>query len=173
MREGERAHDADLTAIRVISCSDGLGIAEVGSVSLIVWRAPVTGPRFERQREALEDVVRRYPGRAGVVCVIEASSPVPSEKYRNALTQLYASLGERLRCIVCVIEGNGFIAAAARSALSGMALMQPVRRANMKITASVEASVPWLENHYDSAIANQLCMAHVQLTRVLAAASAR
>jgi hypothetical protein len=59
---------ADVTVARVLSNHDGLGVAEIGTACLVLWRAPVATERFERQRAALEALVRRHPTRAGFVC---------------------------------------------------------------------------------------------------------
>ncbi len=147
----------------VVSCTDGLGIAEIGSVCMLVWRDAVVSSRFERQREALESVVSRYPGRAGLVCVIEPSTPPPDEHYRKASTQMIAKYGDRLRCVACVIEGGGFRAAITRSVLSVMETWLSSYTFEVKFAATVAAAAPWIAKLCDDVSPLSLLQAHEQL----------
>lgn len=127
---------------QVLSHADGLGIAEVGCVCLVVWQAPVTLQRFQRQRDALAEIVGRYPRRAGFVCVIEPGTPVPDESLRKASIEMIAQHGRQLACVACVIEGDGFRASITRSVLSGMQILLPKRQTSVHFLATVaEAAV--------------------------------
>ena len=152
---------------RIVSCEDGLGIVEIGPICLIEWRAPVIGRRFERQREALEAIVAKYPSHAGVVCVMAASSPVPEDRYRRSLVDMYSRLAPQLRAIVCVLEGSGFVAAAARSGVSGIIQLISGRPGDIIIRATVEAAVPWLADHFSPEAAESVQRAHLELTSSL------
>src|SRR5207253_695128 len=110
---------------RVISAHDGLGVAEVGSACLVVWQAPVELQRFERQRAALHSTVARYPRRAGFVCVVDQSALLPSAEFRKASITLLTSHGDKLKCVIGVIEGSSFRTAAARSVMAGMVMLLP------------------------------------------------
>ena len=172
MREGGRNSFSPLDAMnyRVLSSDDGLGIAEIGTVCLVVWRAPVIATRFERQRLALQRVVERCPGRAGFVCVIESGVPVPDDEFRRASIDLVGSHGDQLKCVVCVIEGSGFRAAATRSVLSGMALLLPRRGFEFRITATVDAAAPVLEQYCEGVTGLSLIYAHRDVRSGLAGA---
>ena len=157
----------DVAAARVLSNHDGLGIAELGTACLVLWRSPVVTERFERQRAALEAMVRRYPARAGFVCVVEANVPVPEDKFRKASIQLVSKLGAKLSCVVCVIEGSGFRAAATRSVLSGMALLLPNRGTNVRFAATASDAGPVLEQHCDGVSSASFTQLHQQLSQSL------
>jgi hypothetical protein len=145
-----------------------LAIAEIGPICLIEWSAPVVGRRFERQRLALESVTSRHPGEAGVVCVMAASSPVPEERYRRSLIDLYSRLAPQIRAMVCVLEGTGFIAAAARSGVSGMMLLANPP-GEIVIRATVDAALPWLAQKYNEELAELVRRTHHELSVAVSA----
>lgn len=154
---------------RLVSCEDGLAIAEIGSICLIEWSAPVIGRRFERQRIALESITSRFPGEAGVVCVMAASSPVPEDRYRRSLIDVYSRLAPQIRAVVCVLEGTGFIAAAARSGLSGMIQLLAGRPGDILIRATVDSALPWLAHKYDEQTAELVRRTHSELAIAVSA----
>lgn len=158
---------------RMISTHDGLGIAEVGSVCLLVWQAPVELQRFERQRAALQSVVERYPRRAGFVCVIEPSAPAPSSAFRKASISLLTSHGDKLRCVIGVIEGTSFRTAATRSVMSGMVMLMPRQRFEFQIVATVDGAGPLLERHCDNVSTQSLVAAHRALRDGLTSSPSR
>jgi hypothetical protein len=144
MLEQDNRDQAESTnAFQVVSLQDGLGVAEAGSVCMVVWHAAVTSDRFIRQKHALDDVVRRYPLRAGLLCVVESCAPVPEPAMREASAKMVASYGDRLRCVACVIEASGFRGAITRSVLSGMALLIS-HGLEVKFTGTVAAAAPWI-----------------------------
>jgi hypothetical protein len=153
----------------IISAEDGLGIAEVGSVCLVVWRRPVVRETFLRQRAALEAVVARYHGRAGFVTVIETDTPPPDDELRKASVEMITSVATQLACVACVIEGNGFRAAATRSVLSGMALLLPRMPMQLKFVANIQAAGSFVESRCEGVSSEALCQAHRALRERLVA----
>jgi hypothetical protein len=142
----DHARDRSLgDSAAIHSCEDRLGLAEVGSVCLVVWQGEVTKARFIRQRAALESVVARYPRRAGMICAIDHTTPPPDEQMRRATTDMIENLGDRLGFIMCVIEGSGFRAAMTRSILSGMALVLRRNKTQIKFTALIQEAAAWAE----------------------------
>jgi hypothetical protein len=126
---------------------DGLGIANVGAVCLVVWRQSVTVERFERERAALHALAHRHPGGVGFLCVIGENVPPPTAELRNATIQMISALGTRLRWVACVIEGEGFRAATTRSVLAGMALLLRSSGPAIRIAASTAEAAAWLAQH--------------------------
>ncbi|HET6339622.1 MAG TPA: hypothetical protein VFG30_40705 [Polyangiales bacterium] len=163
LAEAERVADQRRPSFEVISASDGLGIAEVGSVCLVVWRSAVVRERFLRQRAALTDFTTRHRSRAGFVTVIEPDAPPPEDAIRKASIEMIATLSGQLACVACVIEGDGFRAAATRSVLSGMALLLPKLRTEVKYLATVAAAGTWVSTRCDGVTSAALCQAHDQL----------
>jgi hypothetical protein len=130
------------SAPRVVWCERSLGILEVERICVVVWRENVTAERFRRQEVALDEVVHRYAGRAGFMCVVEAGTAPPDDRLRGASAEMINSHGNRLACLACVIEGSGFRAALTRSTLSGIALL--LARRETKFTATVSAAAGWM-----------------------------
>ncbi len=124
--------------------SEALVVGELGNICVVVWRGAVTQERFDQQRTALASVVKRHPGTAGFVCIIEASAPPPSDAMRRASANMIREHQGGLSGIACVVEGTGFVAALTRSALSAIALLVGSRRAPLHITANVEQGIEWL-----------------------------
>jgi hypothetical protein len=135
--------------VRIARARDGLVIGEIANVCVVVWRGPVTRPRFEAQREGLADVVRRHPAGAGFLCVIEPTAAPPNDELRRAAADMIAAHESSLRCIACVVEGTGFVSAVARSALSGMALLLGSRKVPLSVFGTVRASTTWMAPRVD------------------------
>jgi hypothetical protein len=132
---------------RILSTSNGIGIAAIGNVCAVIWREGVIESRFEKQRAALAEVVDRYPGKAGFMCIIEPTAHPPDEKLRKASTDMVASHGDRLKCVAGVIEGNGFRAAVTRSALSTITLFITNRKAPISYFSNTTAAVRWMTGY--------------------------
>ena len=65
----------------------------------------------------------------------------------KASTEMVSSHGDRLKCVACVIEGNGFRAAITRSALSTMALFLTNRKAPVSYFANTQSAIRWMTAH--------------------------
>lgn len=156
----------DMQDSRIDSHHDGLGVAYVGAVCLVVWRRSVTLERFERQRTALRALAERHPAGISFLCVIGENVPPPDAELRKASNQMIAALGNRLRYIACVIEGGGFRAATTRSVLAGMALLLRSSSAPaIRIVASTTEAAAWLAQH--GASERDLVEEHAQLVALL------
>jgi hypothetical protein len=129
---------------RLIYTSPGLGIAEVGSVCLVVWRGPVTPERFEQQWMALHEVTNAHPHDAGFLCVIEPDCPPPDNALQQASLRMIDQHSDRLRGVACVIEARGIRAAVARSILSSLALLLSARDLQLSFVATLQAGAGWL-----------------------------
>ena len=133
-----------LSSLNLLYCGDGLAIAEIDLVCVVIWREAVTAQRFEIQRAALENVVTRNKPHAGFLCVIEADVKPPSEELRRASSNMLATHQKNLRCAGGVIEGSGFKAALTRSVLSGMTLLMGERKSPISYFATVEEASLWM-----------------------------
>jgi hypothetical protein len=147
---------------RLLSNEDGLGIAEIGTTLLVRWRGAVTPAPFERQRAALEAMAARHPGGANLLCVIEEGAAAPDSVMRKATSEMVAQLGDRVRCIACVVEGRGFKAAAVRSVLSSMALLRKIK-VEQKFTATFTDAAHWIALRVPNVSVTALCDGHEQL----------
>jgi len=132
---------------RVLHCGDGLAVAEVGPVCVVIWRDAVTRVRFEKQREGLAEIVERHPGKAGFLCVIEPTAEPPDDELRRASGLMVASHRGRLKCLGTVIEAKGFQAAVVRSVLAGMTLLAGHRGVPLQYFSSIDRAALWMTQH--------------------------
>ena len=126
-----------------------LAAAEVGQVCVVVWRGGVTKEPFERQRAALSGVVQRHPEGAAFLLLVERTAKPPDDQLRRASSQMVKSHGEVLKCVACVIEGDGFIASINRSAGSGMVLLAGHKKSPVSVFARVPDAALWMRRHVD------------------------
>jgi hypothetical protein len=125
-----------------VHAADGLVVVTLGTTCAVVWRSGVIPCRFERQREALHEAVRR-PGGASFLCIIEPTSTPPDAEMRKASMDMLDACGDGLRCVAAVVEGAGFPAAVVRGALTGIMLLRPVRCPTC-VFSSISPAVAWI-----------------------------
>jgi hypothetical protein len=93
----------------------------MGSYANLVILASVAPPT-PRVVAASRDVAQRvavdHPEGVGVFIVIDSRAGPPDEASRKALEQVYVELRKVVRAAVHVVEGEGFVAAAKRGALT-------------------------------------------------------
>ena len=132
------------SSVRILHTGDGVAVAEIGAVCVVIWRDAVIMRRFERQAAGLSEVVNNNPQGAGFLCVVEPSATPPDDKLRRASINMVTSHGDNLKCVACVIEGTGFRAAVGRSVLSGMTLVSGQRKSPLSIFSSITAAARWM-----------------------------
>jgi hypothetical protein len=133
------------TLPRILHCGDGLAMAQIGHVCVAVWRSKSVWSRFEIQKAALDECVKRRPGHTAFVCIVESTSEPPDEDVRKASSRMIADHGKDLRCTACVIEGAGFRGAITRSVLAGIVFL--VRTPTpLKMFESVESAARWIQS---------------------------
>jgi hypothetical protein len=136
------------SAARILHCADGLAVAEVANVCVVIWRAPVTQSRFERQRSGLAEVVKRHPEGVAFLCVIEGAVTPPDDTLRKASGDVLASHGVHLKCIGCVIEATGFLAAVHRGVLTSMMFfLRPRSAVPVSFFSNVRDALRWTSAH--------------------------
>src|SRR5258708_39793333 len=134
---------------RVFHCDETLVVAETGSICVAIWRGAVTTLPFEWQRSGLAEVVERHTHGAGFLCVVEPTAKAPDDELRRASSQMVASHGERLKCVACVIEGEGFVASINRGALASMVLLVRNRKSPMSVFANVQVAARWMAQYIE------------------------
>jgi hypothetical protein len=144
MNDHARELEPTCSGPRILHTSPVVGIAEVGSVCMVVWRGPVTPESFEQQWLALHALTNAHPRDAGFLCVIEPDCPPPEPPLRQASLRMIDQHSERLQGVACVIEGRGIRAAIARSVLSSLALLRARRDLPFSFVASLHAGASWL-----------------------------
>jgi len=142
--------------LRVIHCDETLAVAEAGAACLVIWRGAVGKDSFERQRSGLEEVVRNHPRGAGFLCVIEKTAKPPDDVHRRASAEMVDSYGERLSCLGCAVEGDGFVASVGRGAVGAILLVRRSRKTSIKIAATVHLAATWMARHAEIPSAHEL-----------------
>lgn len=129
---------------RIIRCDETIVVAETGPICVVIWRGAVTNNPFDWQRAGLAETVQRHPRGAGFLCVVETTAKPPEDELRKASAQMILVHGDRLKCTACVIEGQGFLAAINRGALTGMILLALKRRSPITVFATVTDGIHWM-----------------------------
>ena len=154
---------------RIVETADGVAVGEVSNICIVVWRREVTWPRFVVQRNGLADVIGRHPNGVGFLCVIEPTAAPPDDGIRRAVADMVRRHQAALRCIACVVEGEGFRNAVARSALSAMALLVRARTAPLKILGSLGEAATWMLRHVETGKSAEIVRAVATVRATLSA----
>ena len=134
---------------RITHRGDGIVAAELGSTCIAFWRKDSTMERFDLQRTALLDTVRRFPKKAAFFCVVEESSGAPGEDVRRATSKMFESLEADLRGVAMIIEGTGFRSALVRSVAAGIVMLMPKRVTPISYFAHIGEGAQWLQQHVE------------------------
>src|SRR6478735_289253 len=120
----------------------GLHVAVYGSVCIALWLSKPTRQLFEIQRRELEATVKKHPGQATFMCIIEPSADPPDQDVRNSSTEMIMSHGDKLAATCCVIEGSGFRAALTRTVLTSIAFMAK-GKTTIRFVEHVQTASDW------------------------------
>jgi hypothetical protein len=95
-------------------------IATWDRLLLQIWRREVTAEAVENLRKVGQAFVYESSQPVSSLAIVESTSPAPSDKLRNALSDFYRDLALQMKEQIVVAEGSGFRAALVRSV--GLAL---------------------------------------------------
>jgi hypothetical protein len=70
----------------------------------------------------VDSQLEAYPSKGGIIVVIQANAPPPSDVSRSRIDRAYTEYGRGAVAGAMVIEGRGFVAASIRSVLSVLML---------------------------------------------------
>lgn len=172
MRKGEATKSADVGSGKVISgaapahapvpprilwAGDGNGLAQLGTLGIVLWRGEVTPKAHARQIEMYDSVIARFPGRAGIISIIEQNAPVPDEAMRRESAHQFKRMCMQVTGIACVIEATGFVGAFQRSVLSSMGLLLPRGHGDVKFCANVRTGAEWIAPRCQGVAVEALC----------------
>jgi tRNA A-37 threonylcarbamoyl transferase component Bud32 len=145
---------------RILHCADGVAVAEVANVCVVIWRGAVIRSRFELQRSGLAEVVKRHPDGAAFLCVVEPTAIAPNDELRKASSDMVACHGAQLKCVGCVIEAAGFLAAIHRGATTAMLFFLRRRSAvPVSFFANARDAVRWMRRYIPIASTDELMSA--------------
>lgn len=106
---------------------DGVLLATWRNVLLNVGKGNPSKEFIDQVLQHAEDLLSVYPDGIVLMLLIYDGGGVPGGKGRGRATQMLREIGPRLQALAAVIEGAGFWASAARSILTGLALMSRSR----------------------------------------------
>jgi hypothetical protein len=155
-------------SLRVLHAGADVVIGQVRETLVSIWRNQPLPRTFGWQRTELTRLVRKLPGQASFMCVIEDSCAPLDDPLRKETVQMLAGFGRNLRALAVVIEGSGFKASITRSVLVGIQLLSrlPVP---VKFFRSAEEGAPWL--HSDASMARDVSRAAHALRACFTAAT--
>lgn len=159
------------SGLSVIHCADGIAVATLGPVCVVLWRGAVVAWRFELQRKGLAETVRLHPGKAVLLCVIEPTAAPPNAEFRRASADMLIGHGEDLRCVCSVIEAQGFRASVIRSVLAGMSHLVGRKELRKAFVANMDDAIEFLKPDVSPATLRRLAPAIAELRTTLAPAA--
>ena len=133
--------------LRILTCTDGIIVAEVGPVCVVIWRGDVTEERFELQSTGLAEVAARHSPNAALLCIVEPTVKPPSRRLRKASIDMLNSHVTELRCVAGVCEGEGILTSIGRVVMTGMAVVFGRPKIPLTILGSVEEAALWMHKH--------------------------
>jgi hypothetical protein len=89
-----------------------------GNIVIFCSTAEPDSSYCNRNAQATIEYARQHPSGLGMLVLIAADEPPPSEAGRRAIQASYVSMQSVIRAGVLVVEGEGFAAAAKRSAIT-------------------------------------------------------
>ena len=100
-------------------------------------------PHLDRVSSAAQNLAPKETRRAGVLVIIRDNARPPGDAARARIVRLFTEFEGRVGAFAYAMEGEGFAAAAKRSAL---ALILTVKRVGfpMKVVKSASEAIPWL-----------------------------
>jgi len=136
--------------VRIVYEAADLLIGSWHNVCLGVWKLKPTVESTGAMKEQYVALARRRP--AGIVLcgVIAAGVPIPDEAARSGLTAAMAAVDDKILAAAVTIEGEGFMAAAARAASASMSVLTRSRYPR-KFFSTVEVGAAWVAPHASDA----------------------
>ena len=106
-------------------------IGEINRCIVTVWAGQPTVDDFANRNKSLVDLVKRHPGNAALIEIVETLAPPPPDKIRKGAMEVFPQLGTDLSAIGFVMEGNSWRVSIARAVIQSMSFMvaklQPTR----------------------------------------------
>lgn len=113
------------------------------NVLVTVWRRSATAPLIRRVAPCQRDFMRRFPGGFTLLTIVEPQGREFSAEASAEAVKLGRESHPYIRAHAYVIEGRGFVAAAVRSIVAGVALLTRFQ-APQQVFDTVGEAVPWI-----------------------------
>lgn len=121
-----------------------------GPMTIVVWDGRVRARRVSEVLEVARAQCRRHPDGGGFTLVVRRHTGLPSGDVRGSVSGALADMGGFIHCATVVIEGEGFLAATARSVVS-LLFLASGRAIPMKVFADLREAALWQARNLDRA----------------------
>jgi hypothetical protein len=125
---------------------DHFTVAHWGGVALVNWVAKADGTAMGRVHTELRRFVGENPGGVSFIHVTHDGVGLPDAGGRQELAEMMTEFAEVTVCVGVLLVGNGFWASAMQSMLTGMRLLAPPRRWQMRFAARETEIAEWVAN---------------------------
>jgi serine/threonine protein kinase len=125
-----------------LSADEAVVLAGWRNVVVSIWRASPSAATIARVAQALDAFAAKQPAGIVMIAVLEGERAIPTEETRKLLAHDMKMRERYTRAIAFVYEGEGFVAASARSVASGIVLASG--RKGARTFASTTEAVAWL-----------------------------
>jgi hypothetical protein len=138
--QDENAHASSLEHVHGDSDHE---VATASTFVVTIENAAPTLPHLARVKSTVQNLARQGGKGVGLLVVIRREARPPDDDVRPHIVRVFNDLESSLSALAYVMEGEGFIAAAKRSALS---LMMVARRFRfpVKVFKTIPEAIPWL-----------------------------
>jgi hypothetical protein len=128
------------------------------NVNLIVWWQGATLDAVQRLERTNPIRFASHPERMSAVHVVTETAGVPTPEARDALVTANNAWGHTVGCAVVIMERDGLVGLAVRSAVTGLIMLAP-KHFRIKVFDNVDDAAPWLVEHHARSTGVQLTLA--------------
>jgi serine/threonine protein kinase len=132
------------TVVQTLHDDENLRAGRIGDVVVIRWRKPPTIVAVEAMDRAIARAIRELGGACMIMPVIDAAMRAPEEDARRSLARSIARFDTSVVAVAYVVRGEGFQAAALRSAITGLMLVARPSHPT-KVFAALHEGAAWLQ----------------------------
>ena len=130
--------------VQVLKTMPGTILAATGNVIIAIWRGIATEEMYRRINDELLQLTTRYPQHCAYMQIIETSAKPPTAAHRKIAMDGVKAVGDKLGCVLVVVEGSEIRSTLVRAVLTGMTLLIP-RMQKTKISGRVDDGLAWLK----------------------------
>lgn len=129
--------------LRTLRADDDHRVLTCNNIVVGIENTPPTITYIDCVFGAIRDLAEEYGGGIGLMAVIRSDARPPDDMTRRHIIKVLTEMSGSMGGFAHVVEGEGFVAAAKRSALS-LLVMAARTRFPLKIFRSPAEGLPWL-----------------------------
>jgi len=113
------------------------------NVAINHWRGDLTSEGVAKLAELTSGRLQECPEGVASIHWVDAGVSLPSAQVRSRLSEIIARYPGHIMSVGAVIESEGFVASALRSALTGIVLLAP-KKIPVRVFGKLDALASWL-----------------------------